>query len=322
MEERLPSPEWDEGVQELGGGILQSRLWARFQHELGRRPVWEAGDGWRWLATLRASRGLRYLFCAYGPVARDEPAMNQAILSLRAAGKALGADFVRLEPQANATPVGLCAYGARQIEDVDPAHTQIVDLTHDEARLRAQLASGHRNRINGTARRGITLRYSTDGSDIEEFLKMLEDTARRSGVVFYPAAYYRQLCHTLGPEGALRLYVAAAGGQPVASALFYDWGGTRYYAHAGAYQELNRKVHASVSLMWGAMLDARESGLRRLDLWGVAPEGDSAHRLAALSRFKTSFGGTQVDYAGSWDFPLKPAKYAAYQLYRRLRGRH
>ena len=316
----MPPADWDQRVQQYGGGILQSRPWGQFQEALGRELVWAEGEGWQWLAAIRRSRGLRYLMCNYGPVATDEATMKAAVASLVSSATKLQADFVRLEPQGFITASKLTQLGGRQITEVDPQYTRIVDLTADEAVLRDGLTSGHRNPINGTQRRGITIRQTDATADFELFLTMLANTAGHSHVLFYPEDYYRHLFEVLGSAGVAKLYLAEAEGQPVAAALFYDWGGTRYYAHAGAYQELNRRVKASVSLVWQALLDAKAAKMRRFDLWGVAPEGDDTHHLANLSRFKHGFGGTQLDYLGTWDVPIKRHKYQLYSLYRKLRS--
>ncbi|HUC20272.1 MAG TPA: peptidoglycan bridge formation glycyltransferase FemA/FemB family protein [Candidatus Polarisedimenticolaceae bacterium] len=320
MKHGLPPDDWDLQLQKLGGTILQSRLWMLFQQHLDRDVVCDEGDGWQWAASVRGNHGLRYVHCAYGPVARDEAVMSNAVMSAVRAAKDLGTDFVRIEPQAHTSAATLRKLGARQLAEFDPQHTQVIDLTKTEEKLRDDLASGHRNLINGTRRRGIAIRQSDKPGDFEEFLTMLADTARRSGVSFFLPDYFRALWEVLQPAGAVTLYVAEAEGLPVASALFYDWGDTRYYAHAGAYQEHNRRVKASVSLVWQAITDAKAAGLKRFDLWGVAPANSTTHHLAALSRFKRAFGGYQVDYLGTWDIPVKPAKYAAYSVYRKLRG--
>jgi lipid II:glycine glycyltransferase (peptidoglycan interpeptide bridge formation enzyme) len=320
MNHGLPPEDWDARLQQLGGGILQSRAWAQVQQALGREVYWDSGEGWCWLAALRTSRGLRYLLCNYGPVGQGA-ALRAAVHSLTAAGRELGADLVRIEPTGGLTPAQLRQLGARQIAEVDPQYTRVVDLRLDEAELRSGLASSHRNNVNGTERRGIQIRQSRQPEDYREFLAMLHDTARRAKVNFHPDDYYQALHDVLAPLGIAKFYLAEVEGQPVAAALFYDWGSTRYYAHAGAYQQLNRKVRASVSLVWQALIDAKADGLVEFDLWGIAPEGDRQHRLAGLSEFKAGFGGRQVEYLGTWDIPLKPAKYRLYSAYRRLRGR-
>jgi GNAT acetyltransferase-like protein len=320
MHQGLPDTSWDQALQQKQGSILQSRVWAQFQEELGRSSYWAEGDGWQWQANLRESHGLRYLLCSYGP-AGEGSAMAAGLTSLLAAGRQLKVDFVRVEPQQGITPDGLQALGAVKISEASPEYTRIIDLAKEEAELRSDLSASHRNRINGTERRGIQVRLTTDPSDFEEFLHMLRDTAMRSKVVFWPDDYFRKLHDLLAAAGIVRMYLAEAEGQPVASAMFYDWGGTRYYAHAGAYQERNRKLKASVSLVWQALIDAKAAGLQRYDLWGTAPEGDSTHHLAGIAEFKAGFGGQQLKYLGTWDIPLNVSKYRLYTVYRRLRGR-
>lgn len=319
MNRGVPPEDWDTKLQQVNGSFLQSRPWAQFQQTQGYETFWDQGDGWQWLARLRVSHGLRYLLCSYGPA--GEGSVQSAIPDLAAIGRKLGADFIRLEPQTGITAEELRRLGAQPIAEVDPQYTRVVDLDPDEAALRSALSSGHRNRINGTERRGIVVRQTSDPADFQHFLAMLHDTAARSKVTFWPDSYFHQLHGTLAPLGIITMYIAEAESQPVAAAMFYDWGGTRYYAHAGAFQERNRKLKANVSLVWQALLDAKAAGLQHFDLFGVAPEGDSGHHLASISEFKAGFGGRQVDYLGTWDLPLKKGKYRAYGLYRKLRGR-
>jgi hypothetical protein len=320
MNHGLPPEGWDQRLQQHGGGILQSRPWAQFQMALGREVVWTEGEGWQWLGVIRGSHGLRYLMSNYGPVADDAKTMASATKQLVAAGRALGVDFVRLEPQREITASQLKQLGARQIGEMDPQHTMVVDLKQSETALRGALASGHRNLINGTERRGITIRRSQERADLDLLIQMLDDTARHSNVTFYPAEYYKHLYDALAPDH-LVLYLAEVKNKPVASALFYDWGDTRYYAHAGAFQEQNRRAKASVSLVWQALLDAKTAGRTSFDLWGTAPVGAEKHRLAGITKFKAAFGAIPVDYLGTWDIPLKSTKYRLYSQYRRMRGR-
>lgn len=321
MNHGIPPDDWDLTLQHRQGSFLQSRAWAAFQEALGRGVVYSEGQGYQWLAGIRRSHGLSYLMCSYGPAADSPGAMRAANESVVRAARELNLDFVRIEPQKQASAEMLSKIGAHQIAEADPTHNHVIDLTDTEEVLRGALDSGHRNRVNGTERRGISIHHSHAQQDFSVFLEMLHDTANRSGVQFYPDSYFRAMFATFRAHGVATLYLAKAEGKPVAAALFYDWGKTRYYAHAGAFQEQNRKLKASVSLVWQAILDAKQAGLESFDLWGVAPEGDENHHLASLSHFKRGFGGQAVAYAGTWDIPVKPAKYRLYRVYRRLKGR-
>lgn len=318
---RTPPESWDQTLRTKGGHFLQSRVWAQFQAAVGREVYYSERDGWMWQGVLRTSRGIRYLFSSYGPTTTSGPSFAESLSDLASAGRQLGCDFVRFEPIGHVSQSDLEARGAVKIKEVQPQLTRLINLTKSEDELRSDLASGHRNLINGTDRRGIKIEIIDSKEVVDEFIKMLNDTARRSKVTFHPDWYFRKLIEVLLPSRAAKLYLASVEGKPVATALFYDWGGTRYYGHAGAYQELNRQHKASVSLVWQAILDAKSDGKSSFDLWGVAPEGQPDHPWAGLTQFKTSFGGESVSYLGTWDLPLKPTKYRLYSLYRRLKGR-
>ena len=67
------------------------------------------------------------------------------------------------------------------------------------------------------------------------------------------------------------------------------------------------------------ILDAKAKGLKSFDFWGIAPEGaPSTHPWAGFTNFKKTFSGTEVDYAGTYDIILNPAKYRLYQFTRKL----
>ena len=100
-----------------------------------------------------------------------------------------------------------------------------------------------------------------------------------------------------------------------AAALVYDYDGVRYYAHAAADYE-HRKLRAGTVLLVQMILDAARAGQQTFDFWGITTSTDPEHPWAGFTQYKKSFGGRQVDYAGTWDLPLNKRKY---QLYKTLR---
>lgn len=311
--------DWDNHLKQLGGHFLQSSAWGAFQHALGRKVLQSHDQTWAWQGTELSVPGLRYLYLPYGPAVGSQPA--EAIASALVAAGEHGLDFLRLEPTGAVTEADLKAHNAIRTVGSQPEHTWVLDLEPNIDSLRSALESGHRNRINGAAKRGITITKTTDLAILEVFQHMLDDTAKRAGIRNHPDSYYRTLAETLVPAGAACFYIAQADGQPVSISLMYDWHDTRYYAHSGAFQELNRKFNTTVALVWQAIIDAKADGKRHFDFWGVAPADQPNHPWAGVSAFKRAFGGRQVDYLGTWDIPLHKTKYAAYKLQRRLRGK-
>lgn len=316
--ETLPS-DWDEIQRGLNASVLQSRVWADVQEALGRKAHFEWSNHWSWVGFERKSRGIRYLLVPYGPTASVKA--DEALNSLIDYAKSQKFDFVRLEPRGSFKSEDLKKAGAQKVAELDPEHTQVVDLTKTENELRSELNSGHRNLINGTERRGLEIFQSQKEKDFEMFLAMLTDTAKRAKVKFHPHSYYQNIWKVMGTRGSAKLYVAKHGDAYVASALFYDYNGTRYYAHAGAFQQLNRKLNASVSLLWQAIIDAKDIGMTAFDLWGIAPNDDPKHKWAGIAAFKKGFGGNSVKFMGTYDIPINATKYKVYKTLNKLRGR-
>lgn len=310
---------WDEEVSALGGGVLQSAAWAKFQEAVGRPAARNSEEGWTWQAFERRSRGIKYLFSPYGPVVRQNA--PEALESILVAARERGMDFVRLEPVGAVTAEVIKSHGGRQISDIEPACTAVLNLAKSEEELKSGLSSSHRNRINTAPKRGLEVKSTTDLQTTELFLKLMNDTAKHARITNHSDGYYRQMAEILIPSGLAKYYVAYGEGQPVSCSLIFDWQGTRYYAFTGNDQSLNRKYNASVYSVWRMIIEAREAGLTKFDFWGIAPTDDSSHAWAGITAFKLAFGGERVATIGTWDIPVKQAKYSAYSAYRKISGK-
>ncbi len=316
--EHLPN-DWDVLQKSLQASVLQSQIWASVQEAVGRSTYFQWSNHWSWVGFEHKARGIRYLVVPSGPTARLKG--SDSLQSIMKLAESEGFDFVQIEPMGAITAEQLKSIGAIKVAEVDPEHTQIIDLAKTEEELRADLKSGHRNRINGASRRGVEVSITSSAEDFESFLGMLRDTAKRAKVTFYPNKYYRDIYKVMAPKGSIKLYIAKVDGQPIAAAMFYDYGGTRYYSHSGAFQTLNRQYKAMVYLLWVALLDAKQLGYSKIDLCGVAPNDDSGHKWAGLTTFKKGYGGKTVSYLGTYDIPINKSKYKVFSFYRKLRGR-
>ncbi len=132
--------------------ILQSDIWARFQQSLGHTVIRHEGEGWSYLATVEGGRTGKYLYSPYGPVAQSAQAFDAALDSLKEEAKAHGCLFVRIEPIDSAiwgsqdAAEFLKARGAALApRQVQPSHTQIIDLSGDEAAILKDMKSNNRN---------------------------------------------------------------------------------------------------------------------------------------------------------------------------------
>ena len=283
--------------------ILQSDIWARFQQSLGHTVIRHEGEGWSYLATVEGGRTGKYLYSPYGPVAQSAQAFDAALDSLKEEAKAHGCLFVRIEPIDSAiwgsqdAAEFLKARGAALApRQVQPSHTQIIDLSGDEAAIL---------------------------KDMKVLFTFLSETADRNGFNRQQDDYLMQVAKTLMPADAASLYIAQLTGEdgskePIAAAFVYDSDDTRTYAHAAA-SFAHRKLSAGIPVVTNFILDAKAKGLKYVDLFGIAPEDQPEHEWAGFTKFKKSFGGRSVEYPGTWDVPVNTLGYRAYGYAYRAR---
>jgi lipid II:glycine glycyltransferase (peptidoglycan interpeptide bridge formation enzyme) len=201
-----------------------------------------------------------------------------------------------------------------------PELSWIVDLDGDFKDVLAGMKPTNRNLYRNIHKKGVTFRSSQDPEEVSVLLKFLHMTAERNGFKPQSDDYLRSVARSLMPAGAGTLFIAELEGEPIAAALAYDSADTRTYAHA-ALDDTHRKLSAGIPLLVTLMADAKDKGLKHVDLWGVAPEDEPDHKWAGFTAFKKSFGGREIAYPGTWDLPVNKLRYRAYELARKLRDK-
>lgn len=306
--------------------FLQTPAWEDFQRALGRTVHRKSGPGWSFLAIEERNPAGKVLYAPYGPVAESLEAFDGALAELRSLARECGAAFIRLEP----VRAGFDAAEAQAVlrqrgmqpapVNQQPELSWIVDLEGDFKDVLAGMKPTNRNLYRNIHKKGVTFRASQDPAEISILLDFLHMTAARNGFKPQSDEYLTQVARSLMPAGAATLFIAELDGGPIAAALAYDSADTRTYAHA-ALDDTHRKLSAGIPLLVTLMADAKEKGLKYVDLWGVAPEGQPDHKWAGFTAFKKSFGGREVAYPGTWDLPVNKLRYGAYQLARKLRDK-
>ncbi|MHA7289271.1 lipid II:glycine glycyltransferase FemX [Arthrobacter sp. MDT3-24] len=305
--------------------FLQTPAWADVQSSLGRTVHQQSGPGWSFLAVEEKNPAGKVLYAPYGPVASSAEAFDAALAALVATARSCGAVFVRIEPVSAGLEMPAATELSRRGLQPAPVNQQpelswIVDLEGDFKDVLAAMKPVNRNLYRNIHKKGVTFRASQDADDISILLYFLHMTARRNGFKPQSDEYLTQVAASLMPAGAATMFIAELNGEPIAAALAYDSADTRTYAHA-ALDDTHRKLSAGIPLLVTLMADAKERGLKHVDLWGVAPADQPSHKWAGFTAFKKSFGGREVEYPGTWDLPVQKLRYNAYQLARKLRDR-
>lgn len=314
-------------MKNMQNPITQSKAWQKFQEDLGETSFLEQGTDYQYLAILKKTPVGNYLYLPYGPIAKDKKAFQAALKSLSTLARKHQAIFIRIEPQ-NPDFTKCLPANIKKTKDLNPKDTWVLDITPDKATILTNFSQGTRTRYNTFAKKGLTVESTKDPAQIKYLVELQNKLFKTKNLNSFSEHYLKtelsQPFATLYlvkyhlPAGREREENTPKDGQILAASLFFDYQDTRYYMQSAADIDY-KKLPATVALLTTALFDAKEQGIKYFDFWGIAPEGaPDSHPWKGFTKFKQSFGGAPVEYAGTYDIVLKPIKYHFYQLIRRL----
>lgn len=295
--------------------ITQSKSWQKLQDDLGETSFFVENPDFQYLAILKKTPVGNYLYLPYGPAAEDKISFAKALEALQALAKENSAIFIRIEPQL-AGAAKFLPPTAKKSKDLNPKETWVLDLTGNDDALKQKLPSRLLRYYKSASKKGITIETSHDPADIHYLLDLQKALASEKGISTFSENYLKT--ELSQPFATLYLVKYCDNGDVIAAGLVFDDKTTRYNLQ-GAQNDQGRKLHATGILTIQLILDAKAKNLKTFDFWGIAPEGAPAnHPWAGFTNFKKTFAGQEIDYAGTYDIILSPAKYRLYQLTRKL----
>lgn len=282
----------------------------------------------------RLPAGRAFWYVPHGPVldysvpeAVDR--LRGLITGLRLAAERHGTVAVKLEPRLPADAPEVDAFRGRGLrrtgESLQVAHTRIVELVDDEP-LIAGFDTDTRYGVRRAEREGVEVSSVTDASDqraVDELHALVAETQRRARFPMPSLERYRIAWRALSGAGRAAILEARRDGELLASGMIVFEGNRSFYLFSGSRREERGepKRYASYALQWAMMRLARERGVARHDLWGVAPpDAGPKHPWHGVGLFKKGFGGEAVTWAGSWDLVVDPTLYRLRAATGILRG--
>ncbi|MEK7627730.1 MAG: peptidoglycan bridge formation glycyltransferase FemA/FemB family protein, partial [Patescibacteria group bacterium] len=169
----------------------------------------------------------------------------------------------------------------------------------------------------------IEIKKYLNKEEFEIFRGLIEKTAKRDNFTIFSKIYYEKLLHIFAlssPEFAssemprTKIFLAEFHNEIIAVAIVIFYDKTATYLH-GASDYNFRKVMAPHLLQWGIISDAKKSGFRYYDFWGI-----NENRWPGVTRFKKGFNGKEIEYAGTWDYVFKPFWYQMYNMGQRIKN--
>lgn len=316
--------QWNEFVIQNNGSFLQSFEWGEFQELLGY-------DIWR--TEIVGLKGLiikyplpfgkSYLYCPRGPLGKVSKDVFRIFLGrIEEIARREKSIFLKIEPEKDinfsqesfsaikARPKGFSLI--RSEKQIQPSKTIVLDITKPKEELLRAMRQKTRYNIRLAQRKGIVVEKVKSNQMIDAFFALLEETAKRDKFHSYPKEYYRKMAEALEPAGLLKLFLARHGAKIVAANLVCFFNQTATYLH-GASDYGFRHLMAPHLLQWQTILEAKKTGMKYYDLWGIDDK-----KWPGVTRFKRGFGGEEVFYPGAYDVVFRPVWYQLYNFARKI----
>lgn len=212
------------------------------------------------------------------------------------------------------------AGGGAGFGDVQPRYVfqvPLVDRSLDD--VFAGFNQLWRRNIRKAEKSGVTVRPGTR-EDLARFHPVYVETAARDGFTPRGLGYFERMWDSLNArEERLHLYLAEHAGHLAAATLMVVVGDHAWYSY-GASTTADRDVRPSNALQWRMIQDAHARGCSVYDLRGIADTLDPDNHLYGLVQFKVGTGGYAQEYAGEWDYVLRPLWARGFRAYQARRG--
>lgn len=334
--------------------FLQSEEWQKFQKAAGRRTfLISDGDFHASIIEHQLPVVGKYFYIPRGPICHPERSSDfnrsgaegsrDSSLMLRMTellnlAKKENAGWIRFDAD-NSLILDFIRENWRVVKaphDMQPKEIFVIDITKPEEQLMAEMKEKTRYNIRLAEKKGVSLRitnpyeYTNNNKYLDEFLRLVELTSKRQGIVAHPESYYCKMFETMPPD-IIKLYVAEYQGKVIAANIMIFFGDTAIYLHGASDSEF-RSVMAPYLLQWRAIQDAKRLGFARYDFGGVKfphpltpspvgrgwleEPGEGKNNWQGITKFKTGFSpNTQaVEFAGSYDIIINPIKYCLYRI--------
>lgn len=195
----------------------------------------------------------------------------------------------------------------------------LVDLTKTEEDLMNNMHKKHRYNVRYAERNGVKTKRGRTMEDLEEFYKLLADTAVRQRYYIHPKKYYEKLWKRLNPLNMAHILTTTFEDKLLASWMLLTYNNVIYYPYGGSSEE-HKNLFGSNVVGWETIKLGKELDCNTFDMWGAAddPE-DRSDSYHGFTNFKMKFGGRHVTYIDSYDFVVNKSLYTMFNLANSIR---
>ncbi len=179
-------------------------------------------------------------------------------------------------------------------------------MLHIEGKTAEEVFAGFtskcRYNVRLAGRHGVRCEIAGE-EGLDEFYRLMQVTGKRDDFTIRSKEYFRQMLRAYGENA--RLYLCYYEDKAISGALTVQYAGRTHYVY-GASDNEYRNVMPNYLMQWEMIQWAIEGGSRWYDFGFIPCYTDENSHYYGLYRFKRSFGGEVVAYAGDFNRVLAP----------------
>ncbi len=242
--------------------------------------------------------------------------------ALKKIGQENNCAFIKLEPNVvlRAKPEGSPTNNEFHLspKPLFSKYNFLLDLTKSEGELLKNMHPKTRYNIRVAQKHRVKVEERTDNKALDIYLKLYFETTRRQGFAGHNENYHRTVWQTLKDTNMARLLIATYKGEPLTAWMLFIFKDTLYYTYGGSSIK-HKEVMSNNLVCWETIKLGKKLGLKKFDMWGaLGSNPNPKDPWIGFHNFKKGYGGTLVEYIGTYDYVLNWPIYWLFTIVDRL----
>lgn len=316
---RLAENKDREKFDKAAGHIMQSWEWGEFRQKTGNkvfRIIEEKDKDWNVFSfTIHKVPKTKFNI---GYMPKSKWPSENVWKFLENIARKENIIFVKIEPDIELEKFQLKKSKVKIVKskkDIFAKSTFVVDLTKNEEELFRNLNQKTRYNVRLAEKNNIFV----ETGDIESFVKLQKETAKRNGFYLHPDAYYKTVFELFNEKKMARIISAKYKGRVLTSWMLFVFKDVWYYPYGGSSSEHRNLMHSNL-VAWEAIKLAKRDGGKIFDMWGALGKNpNEKDPWYGFHRFKSGYGGKLIEYPGAYDAVFNEKYYLLLTTIDKLR---
>lgn len=180
-------------------------------------------------------------------------------------------------------------------------NTWVLDISKSEQELLAGMRKTTRYLVKKSQNLDLQLEIVKNPKAASILFRLQKETSKRHKFVGFSQKLFEEEIASFVKDDKAAVFICRKNSKVLAAAIIIFYGNTAYYHFSGSVSG-SSEIPFSYFLQWEIVKEAKRRGLNFYNFWGIAPNGNSRHRFAGVTLFKTGFGGERIDWLHAQDF--------------------